>query len=67
MDREAALATLTPAYSEALRMRDAGAGDAAIAARVGVPVDAVANLVELARAKLETLLVLPPPDLDFEH
>jgi DNA-directed RNA polymerase specialized sigma24 family protein len=59
MNREAALATLTPAYAEALHLRDQGADHAAIAARLELPVEAVPNLLELAQAKLDTLLVLP--------
>ena len=58
MDREAALSTLTPAYAEALRLRDQGVDDSGIAARLQLPVEAVANLVQLARAKLEALLAL---------
>jgi DNA-directed RNA polymerase specialized sigma24 family protein len=62
VDREMALSTLTPAYAEALRLRDQGADDATIAVRLKLPVEAVANLLVLARAKLETLLVLPDGD-----
>ena len=63
MDRETALRTLTPAYAEALRLRDQGADDSAIAARLSLPIDAVGNLLELARAKLETLLSIPEADV----
>ena len=59
MDRETALSTLTPAYAEALRLRDQGADETVIASKLQLPVDAVGNLLELARAKLETLLALP--------
>lgn len=59
MDKETALSTLTPAYAEALRLRDLGADDLFIASQLQLPVDAVGNLLELARAKLETLLALP--------
>jgi DNA-directed RNA polymerase specialized sigma24 family protein len=62
MDRETALATLTPAYAEALRLRDQGADDRVIATRLQLPVEAVGNLLALARAKLETLLALPDGD-----
>ena len=64
MDRETALATLTPAYAEALRLRDQGADNAAIAARLDLPLEAVPNLLELAQAKLDTLLVLPAGEVD---
>ncbi|HYA00559.1 MAG TPA: sigma factor-like helix-turn-helix DNA-binding protein [Candidatus Binatia bacterium] len=62
MDRETALETLTPAYAEALRLREQGADDRDIAARLGLPIDAITNLLQLARAKLETLLALPDGD-----
>jgi DNA-directed RNA polymerase specialized sigma24 family protein len=64
MNREAALETLTPAYAEALRLRDEGADHAAIAAQLDLPVEAVPNLLELAQAKLDTLLVLPAAEAD---
>jgi DNA-directed RNA polymerase specialized sigma24 family protein len=55
---------LTPAYAEALRLRDQGADHAAIAARLDLPVEAVPNLLELAQAKLDTLLVMPTVKAD---
>jgi DNA-directed RNA polymerase specialized sigma24 family protein len=64
MNRETALATLTPAYAEALRLRDEGADAAAIASRLELPVEAVPNLLELAQAKLDTLLALPAGEVD---
>jgi DNA-directed RNA polymerase specialized sigma24 family protein len=64
MNRETALETLTPAYAEALRLRDEGVDHATIAARLGLPVEAVPNLLELAQAKLDTLLVLPAAEAD---
>jgi len=64
MNREVALATLTPAYAEALRLRDEGADQAVIAARLDLPVEAVPNLLELAQAKLDTLLVMPSAEAD---
>jgi DNA-directed RNA polymerase specialized sigma24 family protein len=64
MNRETALASLTPAYAEALRLRDEGADHGAIAARLELPVEAVPNLLELAQAKLDTLLVLPAGEVE---
>ena len=64
MNRESAMAALTPAYAEALRLRDQGADDAAIASHLELPVEAVPNLLELAQAKLDTLLSLPVAEVD---
>ena len=64
MDLELALATLTPAYAEALRLRDQGADPRAIAMHLELPVEAVPNLLELAQAKLDTLLALPALERD---
>jgi DNA-directed RNA polymerase specialized sigma24 family protein len=64
MNRELALSELTPAYAEALRLRDQGAGPAAIAARLQLPVEAVPNLLELAQAKLDTMLAMPEVEAD---
>jgi len=64
MNRETALATLTPAYAEALRLRDQGVDHAAIARALDLPLEAVPHLLELAQAKLDTLLVLPAGEVD---
>ena len=64
MNRETALATLSPAYAEALRLRDEGADNAAIARQLQLPVEAVPNLLELAQAKLDALLALPAGEVD---
>jgi DNA-directed RNA polymerase specialized sigma24 family protein len=56
MDRAAALSRLPEAYAEALRLRDAGLSDAAIARRLGVPAEAMALLLRLADAKLAHLM-----------
>ena len=64
MNLELALATLTPAYAEALRLRDQGADPGVIASRLELPVEAVPNLLELAQAKLDTLLALPAVERD---
>lgn len=42
---------LAPAYELALELERAGLADDAIAERLGVPVQAVASLLELAHAK----------------
>jgi DNA-directed RNA polymerase specialized sigma24 family protein len=64
VNRETALATLSPAYAEALRLRDEGADNAAIARQLQLPVEAVPNLLELAQAKLDALLALPAGEVD---
>ena len=64
MNLESAMEALTPAYAEALRLRDQGADHAAIASHLELPVEAVPNLLELAQAKLDTLLSLPAAEVD---
>jgi len=56
MDRDRALDLLSPAYAVALRLADAGADEAMIAAGTGVDPASVPALLELARAKLDELL-----------
>lgn len=53
---EAAIGTLPPAYATALRMRDAGATVATIAGELGIRVDALATLLEIAQLKLAAAL-----------
>jgi len=50
--RAASLARLPLPYATALRMRDAGIDDAAIAQCIDVDLDALPTLMELAEAKL---------------
>lgn len=55
MDRDQAISRLPTSYAVAVRMRDKGASDAAIAEALGVPTEAIARLVEIADAKLRAL------------
>lgn len=55
-DYEAAIGALPPAYATALRMRDAGATAASIAGELGIRVDALATLLEIAQLKLAAAL-----------
>ena len=56
VDRATALSKLPQAYEDALRLRDQGLGETALAAALGMEPEAVANLVRLAEAKLSRLL-----------
>jgi DNA-directed RNA polymerase specialized sigma24 family protein len=56
VDRTAAIAELPEAYAAALRLRDAGLDDDAIAARLGIEVAGVEPLLRLAAAKLRGIL-----------
>jgi hypothetical protein len=46
------------------RRRARGAAPAATAPRLDLPVEAVPNLLELAQAKLDTLLAMPAVEAD---
>jgi hypothetical protein len=56
MDRRAALAELPHAHAVALRLRASGAEDGVIAVALGIAVEAVGPLIDLAEAKLRRLL-----------
>lgn len=56
MDRTAALDLLPEAYATALRLRDEGQDDGAIARALGVEAEAVGPMLRLADAKLRGLL-----------
>lgn len=56
MDRETALSKLPQTYEEALRLRDKGLEDVALANALGIEPEAVANLIRLAEAKLNRLV-----------
>lgn len=64
MDRDEALAQLPTIYARALQLRDQEWLPAAIAAAVGVEVEAIGPLLDLAEAKLERLLTasMPTPE-----
>jgi len=55
MEHDEALDLLPPLYAVALRLAEAGAEPALIAAAAGIEPESVAPLVELARAKLAEL------------
>jgi len=55
----AAMAALPARYAEALRLRDAGFAGADLARRLEVDEAVVASILELAAAKLATLLDAP--------
>jgi DNA-directed RNA polymerase specialized sigma24 family protein len=61
MDRTAAIDDLPEAYAAALRLRDAGLTDKAIAARLGIEVEAVDALLRVAVAKLAAILAANDP------
>ncbi|MBV9315135.1 MAG: hypothetical protein JO100_15710 [Pseudonocardia sp.] len=56
MDREAALNELPEVHAIALRLRDGGYNNAAIAAALGIELEAVQPLFRVAEAKLARLL-----------
>jgi DNA-directed RNA polymerase specialized sigma24 family protein len=56
MNRTAALDELPESYAVALRLRDAGHGNTAIATALGIELESVEPLLRLANAKLERLL-----------
>jgi DNA-directed RNA polymerase specialized sigma24 family protein len=56
MDRGTAIDCLPEAYANALRLYDQGHDNEAIAARLNLPPEAVAPLLRLAAAKLQTIL-----------
>lgn len=56
MEREQALQELSTAYAVALRLREDGANDAIIAKALGLPVESVGNLLEIAESKLHRLI-----------
>lgn len=63
MIRDQELDQLPAAYAAALRLRAAGADDAGIAARLGLPPEAVPLLLTIAEAKLARLTENPDPSL----
>jgi DNA-directed RNA polymerase specialized sigma24 family protein len=56
MDRESALRRLSPAYEQALRLRDRGLDEQAIAQRLNLAAEAVGTLLLLGEAKLARLM-----------
>lgn len=56
MDHEEALDLLPPLYAVALRLDEAGADPALIAAGAGIEPEAVGSFITLARAKLDEVL-----------
>lgn len=62
MNRDEALVLLPPTYAEALRLRDAGHGDAEIATKLDIDAESVGALLYLATAKLERLVACAAAD-----
>ncbi|MER3452905.1 MAG: hypothetical protein C4321_02765 [Chloroflexota bacterium] len=60
MERAEALSLLPAAYATALRLEQGGFGRDVIAQAVGVEVEAVDNLLRVARSKLDALLEETP-------
>jgi DNA-directed RNA polymerase specialized sigma24 family protein len=56
VDRGTAIDRLPEAYANALRLRDQGHDNEAIAARLNISPEAVGPLLRLASAKLQTIL-----------
>jgi hypothetical protein len=64
VDRDQALRWLPEQYALALRLRDAGANSAVIAAALEVDVDAADTVLVLAESKLHELLIRPSEEND---
>ncbi len=56
MNRDEALASLSPTYAEALRLRASGCSDGEIATKLEIDAESVGALLYLATAKLERLV-----------
>ena len=63
MNRDEALAALTPVYAAALRLRESGCVDAQIAAQLDIDEASVGALLYLAQAKLDRVLATPSDDV----
>ena len=57
MDRATALGRMPQVYAEALRLREDGFEDTAIAQRLGLPPESMPSLFRIADAKLAELLM----------
>lgn len=55
MDTEATFSELSTAHAVALRLRDHGARDEQIAVALGIPLEGVPTLLQVADAKLAAL------------
>jgi DNA-directed RNA polymerase specialized sigma24 family protein len=56
VEREEALSRLPDGHAQALRLRDRGLDEKAIAESLGIPISAVRPLLRIAEAKLARLL-----------
>ena len=56
VDRSEALGLLPPAYSSAIELEAAGAGNAEIASVLAVDLDAIPALLRIGHAKLDRLI-----------
>jgi orotate phosphoribosyltransferase-like protein len=63
MNRATALSQLPETYAQALRLRDAGLDDEAIATRLDVAPEAMALLLRLAEAKVTRLVLGGDPTM----
>ena len=61
VNRKQALGRLPERYAKALRLRDTGMDNKAIARSLGIPPEAVGPLIWVAEAKLAPLLSPPSP------
>lgn len=61
MDLATAMNELPEVHAAALRMHRAGTDDAEIARKLGIEPEAVAPLLQVAEAKLASLLAAPDP------
>lgn len=61
VNRKQALARLPEGYAKALRLRDKGLDNRAIARSLGIPPEAVGPLIWVAEAKLVPLISAPSP------
>jgi DNA-directed RNA polymerase specialized sigma24 family protein len=74
VDREQALRRLPEGHVKAIRLRDQGLDDEAIAGRLGIPVEGVEPVLRMAEAKLAALVnrssrefASPPADEGRSH
>ena len=67
MHRDQALRRLPEGHATAIRLRDEGLDDEAIARRLGIPVEGVPPVLRMADAKLAALFASAPLDQASSH
>jgi DNA-directed RNA polymerase specialized sigma24 family protein len=67
MERAAAIAQLPETYAAAIRLRDQGLANEAIAQRLGVALEAVKPLLRVAHAKLDRIREADEPTVADEE